>query len=375
MNEDRLITVAIHTFDKAHQLKHILEKEGVKTTLQNVNLQTPVVSSGIRVRIKESDLPLALRIIENLEIFACDSSVAAGDVSPVILVPVDFSSHSVRACDFAFFVAELHNASIVLLHTYIDPVTLGANLQLTDSLTFDDSSLEDAELDREIDRESSLLMERFVKQLKEKVKAGSIPPVKFKTEVREGVPEDVISEMSRELHPMLIVMGTRGAGKKERDLVGSVTAEVLDTCRYPVFTVPEAAELDNLKSMSEILLLSSLDQEDILALDSLYRMFPKSEFKVTLVSMPSKKHPNGDPEAENSLLQYCRRHYDGFVFNTDIVSKDNMIDDFKRIRDEKSPQLIVVPNRKKNIFARLFNPGIAHKLLFHTDVPMMVIPV
>lgn len=69
MQPDRFITIAIHTYDKAHELKTILECEGLEVVLQNVNLSTPVVSSGIRVRIHESDLPMALRLIENIEIF------------------------------------------------------------------------------------------------------------------------------------------------------------------------------------------------------------------------------------------------------------------------------------------------------------------
>ena len=58
-------------------LKHLLESEGVPVVLHNVNLSQPVVSSGVRVRIHESDLPLALRIIENTDIFApADNSIA-----------------------------------------------------------------------------------------------------------------------------------------------------------------------------------------------------------------------------------------------------------------------------------------------------------
>ncbi|MDE5786191.1 MAG: universal stress protein, partial [Duncaniella sp.] len=239
MTDDRLITLAIHTFDRAQSLKAILEKEGIPVTLQNVNLQTPVVSSGVRVRIMETDLPLALRIIENLDIFACDSSVASDKISPTILVPVDFSSHSIIACDYAVHIAAAHNASILILHTYIDPTMMGTNIQLSDSLTFDSTAAENAIIEHEINAETKVVMDRFVKSLREKIKRGDIPAVKFRTEIREGVPEDVIGEMARECHPMLIVMGTRGAGKKERELVGSVTAEVLDTCRYPVFTVPE----------------------------------------------------------------------------------------------------------------------------------------
>lgn len=68
MTEDRLITVAIHTYEHALRLKSLLESEGVPVVLHNVNLSHPVVSSGVRVRIHEKDLPLALRIIENTDI-------------------------------------------------------------------------------------------------------------------------------------------------------------------------------------------------------------------------------------------------------------------------------------------------------------------
>ncbi|MDE7136782.1 MAG: universal stress protein, partial [Muribaculaceae bacterium] len=93
MSDDRLITVAIHTYDKAVALKNLLEHEGVIAVLQNVNLSTPVVSSGVRVRIKESDLPLALRIIENYDIFI-DNAGTDDEHQKMVLVPIDFSDYS-----------------------------------------------------------------------------------------------------------------------------------------------------------------------------------------------------------------------------------------------------------------------------------------
>ena len=63
--EDKLVTLAIHTFEKAQILKTILETEGIEVYIHNVNQIQPVVSAGVRVRIKESDLPHALRIIED----------------------------------------------------------------------------------------------------------------------------------------------------------------------------------------------------------------------------------------------------------------------------------------------------------------------
>ncbi|WP_301390724.1 universal stress protein [uncultured Duncaniella sp.] len=37
--------------------------------------------------------------------------------------------------------------------------------------------------------------------------------------------------------------------------------------------------------------------------------------------------------------------------------------------------MIAVGSRRKNIFSRLFNPTLAHRLLFHADIPLMSIPV
>ncbi len=38
MTPDRLITIAIHTYEKALTLKSILEREGIYVELNNVNL-------------------------------------------------------------------------------------------------------------------------------------------------------------------------------------------------------------------------------------------------------------------------------------------------------------------------------------------------
>ncbi len=65
--EDNLVTVAIHTYEKAQILKSVLEAHGIEAYIQNVNQILPVVSAGVRVRIRESDLARALGVIEAME--------------------------------------------------------------------------------------------------------------------------------------------------------------------------------------------------------------------------------------------------------------------------------------------------------------------
>ena len=65
--EKQLVTLAIHTYEKAQILKTLLEAEGIETYIHNVNQIQPVISAGVRVRINEKDLPHALRIIEDTQ--------------------------------------------------------------------------------------------------------------------------------------------------------------------------------------------------------------------------------------------------------------------------------------------------------------------
>ncbi len=372
MSDDRLITVAIHTYDKAVALKNLLEHEGVAAVLQNVNLSAPVVSSGVRVRIKESDLPLALRIIENYDIFI-DNAAADSEHLKTVLVPIDFSDYSLRAAKVAFDVAARHSAKIVLLHSFINPA-LSKRLQLTEALSFEFS--ETQEIARILIKEAKDSMDKFESAVKLLIKNGELPPVKFSSEIHEGVPEDVIRDTAKRINPMLIVMGTRGAERKEEELIGSVTAELLDSCRYAVLTVPEGTTLRKITDFNHIIFFSNLEQEDILAMEQLYRLFKDLAVEITIAHIPGKKdRHDSHPDAIESLLRYCRQHYPGFSFKVEHLRLDSVIEDFKHVALESHVNLIVLPNKKRNVFVRFFNPSLAHRLLLHADVPMLVIPV
>lgn len=375
MEEDRLITVAIHTYDHAVALKNMLERDCVTAVLHNVNLSTPVVSSGVRVRIKESDLPQALRIIENSEIFAPKKECAqsSDDAEPIILVPVDFSDYSMKATVMAFDVAYRHKARIMLLHSFINPA-LSKRVQLTDSFSFE--LAESQEVGNALMRAARITMDLFEAQLRQRIKDGEIPPVKFSNLITEGVPEDVINETAKTLSPILIVMGTRGADRKEEELIGSVTAEVLDSCRFPVFSIPENITLERISDISHLLFFSNLEQEDLLALEAIYRLFVHTPLEITIVHVPGKKElSSNDRKAIKSLVEYCRNHYPSFTFNSDEIALGTLGDDYRRIAREHKVNLVALPNKKRNVFFRFFNPSLAHKLLLHADIPMLVIPV
>ena len=121
------------------------------------------------------------------------------------------------------------------------------------NLTKFDDDLSLRELNDNIERDAQVQMAKFSEKLIEQIKFGIIPPIRFNTTVKEGVPEDIISEFAKQTRPYMIVMGTRGSGKKEKELIGSVTGEVLDSCRFPVFAVPESANIFDIKKLNQFI--------------------------------------------------------------------------------------------------------------------------
>lgn len=365
----RLITLAIHTYKHAQRLKTALEREGVAVVLQNVNLESPVVSSGMRVRIRERDLPLALRIIENPEVFGGDMPAVDPDgTHRVILVPIDFSRHSFNAAVAAVSVAAMLNAELRLLHAYIDPMVAG-KMQLTDALTYE---LSDSDTRVRLIEDAQQNMARFVGALKDEMTKDGLPQVRIDYSIVEGVPEDAIAQYVKTTPPMLLVMGTRSYERKEREMVGSVTAEVLDTTRISVLVIPEDARVTKLSVPHRLLYFANVEQQDILALDTCFRILPHIKARTTLLEVPAKKRFGADTDSLGNIADYFVRSYPELDFE---VSRRGMCDLLDDSGFADSYDLLVIPNKKKNIFSRVFNPSLAHRMVTSSNVPMLIVPV
>lgn len=375
MTPNRLITLAIHTYEKALPIKNLLEREGMYVELNNVNLASPVVASGVRIRIREADLPLALRIVENFEIFAIpDSDADKAAEKGKLLLPTDFSDCSYNAVAPAMKLASRLKCDVEFLYAYMAATDM-EGLQLSESY---DYQLADIEATRLLKEEAEELMRRFSSRVKDAMKAGEMPVVKFTTTVVEGLPEEAILEYARQEKPQMIVMGTRAAHKKEADLIGSVTAEVLDSCRIPAVTIPETIAHSPRHEIKKIAFFCNLDQEDMLAIDALSRLFEGSPIEVTLIHIPQRGlrrslTPVG--QTAGKLLEYCRQHYGGFTFN--LLPVESAMDWSLLSSPETRSEydILCLPNRRRSMFARVFNPSMAHRILFRTDMPMIVIPV
>jgi len=170
-------------------------------------------------------------------------------------------------------------------------------------------------------------------------------------------------------------MGSCGSHRKRQNVMGSVTAEVLDACKFPIFTVPIGMGDMHLADIRHVAFFSNLIQQDILSLDVFARLFDLRYIDVTIIPVVEKKQRKLVDQSLQQMLQYCREHYPECNFKTKRIAANNFVDGFAQFAADQHIDLIAIPNKKTSIFSRLFNPSIAHRVLFQTDTPMLVVPI
>lgn len=367
--EDKLVTLAIHTFEKAQILKTLLETEGIEVYIHNVNQIQPVVSAGVRVRIKESDLPHALRIIEDSKWLNEDASqeeITADQVKK-ILIPVDFSDYSIKACELGINHAYEIGAEVMIMHAYFSPYFPSA-IPIGDTLAY---QINEEENVQNVLKRVQIDMENICTLVNRKMESGELPKVKYNYMLREGLPEEEIIAYSKEYRPTLIVMGTRGKNQKDMDLIGSVTGEVIEINKVPVLAIPENVPFDNLGEAKNIAFATSFNQRDLIAFDGFMEIIKPYPVHIHLFNISTSRNEWNEIRL-TGVNEYFKKQYPNADITHTVLDDGDLLLAIEKFVRDKQIDIIALSTYRRNILARMFNPSIARKMLFHTDTPLLI---
>ena len=153
-----------------------------------------------------------------------------------ILVPTDFSAQAKAALDVALREAELHQASLTLMHVlqhhpHTEVTYLRGNPEDQRGLSTEFGSLQ------ALDRQEPLVLRRdHVEETLSQLRA--LVPQSFtrnwEVEVASGDPADAIIHMAQDCQADLIVMGTHGRTGLAHVFLGSVAEKVVRHASCPV---------------------------------------------------------------------------------------------------------------------------------------------
>lgn len=73
------------------------------------------------------------------------------------------------------------------------------------------------------------------------------------------------------------------------------------------------------------------------------------------------------------LKSISKKQYPQLEIYYDVVKNDDLLNSLDNYIKTNHIGIIALTSYKRNIFSRLFNPGIARKMIFHSDTPLLVI--
>jgi nucleotide-binding universal stress UspA family protein len=370
MAEDKIITLATRSYEHAEIIRSLLESEGIECFLENVNLIQGSISDGVKIRIQEQDLKKAMKIMEEIErpeLLKVEEKKRGRPSNPRILLPVDFSDYSSKAADMALDWAARLGAEITVLHVFYNPVINA--LPLAEAYVYDisvDQMLIDLEEKAKED------MNNFIGHLKQQKKEKGLEELHIHTKLLRGVAEDEIIRFSDEYKPTVIVMGTRGKDRKASDMIGSVTAEVMEGARVPVFAIPEDFEYKGIDNMKKVLYLTNFEESDVFALDKLEKLVKPLDVSITFAHVCEKSSDKWDEVKMEGLTKYVEAKFPNTQIDFDLIQNEDFWVGMESYVRSKNIDIISLTTHRRNIFARLFNPSIGKKMLFHSTTPLLV---
>lgn len=365
--EESLVTLATDHYTAAEVLKARLESAGIECFLSNVHLIQGAAPEGVKIKIRASDVEKALRLMQAWKTEQEFADRKNPKAVRRILVPVDFSDYSRNACMYAMSLAKKIKAEIKILHVYYAPIV--------DLVPITDAYSIQVDMDinlREMEANAKKSLISFVNDIRSMASANKMDDVKIGYSLREGVTEDEIARMARDYNPGIIVLGTKGKGEKQSDIIGSVVYRVLDRTKVPVLAIPEHSAYDTVREVKNIAYATEFDDSDIVAIRRLLGIL--SEFKVKLHCIHFSKEarkPIDEIKMEN-LKAYFSKVHKGIEVNCHFLAGEDNLKEIEAFVQEKQIDLFSMINRKRGLLARLFNPGITRKLIYQSTIPLLI---
>ena len=362
-----MLTIAVLPFVKAHFLKTLLEKEGIQCILEDLNLTEGTSSLAVRVQITEDNLEQAFPVLEEFLGKPANPVYTRKDSERQILVPVDFSAYSFKAAKIAFEIAQQLNARMVLFHSYPNPVVY--SVPFSDVYAFDTGlmvHLENAEKNAQAQMELFLksLIHHFTKETWDKVETEFI--------IKAGDARDDILAYAHQYQVMVIVMGTQGKAGGEYDILGSVTAEMIVSAKVPILAIPADAPENIHATFKKVLYATNFDEKDFVAIEKLIRIIEPYQAQIFCVHVGRSEEPVWDLARLEGMKDILRTQYQNKTFDCQLIIGEDILAELQKYISDNNIDVLALTTHKRNILTRMFNPSIARKMLFHTNIPLFV---
>ncbi|MEO7766774.1 MAG: universal stress protein [Ferruginibacter sp.] len=270
----------------------------------------------------------------------------------IIIVPVDFSTTSTNATEFACSLAAFYGADIWLYHAYQIPIALSE---------FAYPVVDIAEMQKAAEHELDLLKETTQSKLNR--------AIIINTKAEMNVLQLGLNNFCEEMKPDLVVMGLSGKKALARLIVGSNTIKTVYNLTYPILVVPPQAEFMPVKKIGFACDYHQVEKTTPVALLKKIVTDFHAELHVLNVDQNSNSpDPTKMPEGFliYQLLLDTKAEFHSIEAG-EITDGVNWFIDHTRL-----DWLVIIPKKHK-LIEKIFRRSHTRELVYHTHIPLLCI--
>lgn len=362
--EDRLITLASLPYPKAEILRSLLEAEEIDCVLEKVNFLQDGNDTGLRIRILEKDAKAAFPILETM---LGKTTVDTKKREKYVLVPIDFSSYSLKAALVGFDIAEKLGSKMVIYHSTPQPEFL--TIPYSDVIVYDSALFVNYEM---TEKATTKRFESFLSELTSQIDYLRWKKAKPEYIVKIGEADDDILSYIKLHPPKMVVMGIRGGDARSEDLMGTTTAGVIFNTKVPVLAVPESAGDKWLQNFKTVVYATNFEAHDFIAMDKLLRLVEPFKCRVICLHVNQGNSNELDEAMLEGMRQALCEKYPDAVFDCKLVQNTNLPEAIDKFIQENQIDVLALTTHRRNLLTRFFNPSVARKMILHTKTPILV---
>jgi len=271
-----------------------------------------------------------------------------------ILVATDFSINSESAIKYALNLAQIFNAEIHMINSYISIPAIG--------IDGGPGILNEDVTQAGVDANKSKL-EDLAKTMSEESNYGN-PII---TVVTTGDPVITISDYAVENNFDLLILGTKGESRLEEILFGSTSVDIMKQSRIPVLAVPSNAKYYGIQ---KIVYATELEEKDIAVIQHLcdFAKFFDAEVVVFHVFTEDNMTQQDEADKFNKLLNKNVTYQKLFK---ESVTYANTYDAILDVIKKDLANMIALREQNRGIFGRLFHIDMVKRINDHTTIPLL----
>ncbi|MDQ3143122.1 MAG: universal stress protein [Bacteroidota bacterium] len=273
-----------------------------------------------------------------------------------ILVPVDFSSNSLHAAQYAGKIATELGAKLELIHVL--PPNYSGNYP----------EVLPAGLLIEEERYKAVVSEgeRFKQQLADDWKLSSD---EFPLIIEFGFPEIKIVDYSSQHNFDLIIMGNAGQNNLDKIIFGSVARSVVQHSSKPVLLIPESISFSPYLQM-----VYASDQESASDTNVKYAIDLGHLFQSELHFLHISDHAVFDSILKEKIFtKLIERNKNVEDVTFEVIFNEDVIEGLNNYVKNNHIDLVILVNRKRTFLERLFESGLTKQLAKEAKLPLLIL--